>query len=210
MKWNRKSRIVGLCALLVVILAGGGLLIWNFVRPAAPGNPLLEDQRGEYAGVIQEGQSYQEALVLEQSFTLPARYILEDAGRLWMLQTGPQGMELQEITGDGVWPLQSSLESWLEEGDIVTRLAFDPKGFLCCMAYRQRDGQGEVQVARMQEGQAEPLEVVSLHGLESAGKSKFLADDTRFYRRQRGGYRAGNAADLPPGRHDGTDPAQCE
>lgn len=181
MKWNRKSRIVGLCALLVVILAGGGLLIWNFVRPAAPGNPLLEDQRGEYAGVIQEGQSYQEALVLEQSFTLPARYILEDAGRLWMLQTGPQGMELQEITGDGVWPLQSSLESWLEEGDIVTRLAFDPKGFLCCMAYRQRDGQGEVQVARMQEGQAEPLEVVSLHGLESAGKSKFLADDTRFY-----------------------------
>ena len=132
MKWNRKSRIVGLCALLVVILAGGGLLIWNFVRPAASENPLLEDQRGEYAGVIQKGQSYQEALVLEQSFTLPARYILEDAGRLWMLQTGPQGMELQEITGDGVagdyrrWGLAPAIFSGKLAG---RRRHCDPPGF---------------------------------------------------------------------------------
>ena len=128
MKLSKKMRLIGMSATLVLLIAigiGGG--VWYFSRGTEEA-PAPEFSGVERAGMIKEGEVYQETLVRE----------IDPPGSWGNIIPYPEGMAILIIREDSAWvedlltgeKVLEIPQEWLAEGQLQ-EVAFDDKGTLC-------------------------------------------------------------------------------
>ena len=127
MKLSKKMRLIGMSATLVLLIAigiGGG--VWYFSRGTEEA-PAPEFSGVERAGMIKEGEVYQETLVRE----------IDPPGSWGNIIPYPEGMAILIIREDSAWvedlltgeKVLEIPQEWLAEGQLQ-EVAFDDKGTL--------------------------------------------------------------------------------